>query len=351
MEIREIIGNTTTTPNPQADWAQTDSAKANYVKNKPQIETSRGKNSIQQVGYNASNSAQNGGLNETTGETAATFGDSNYNDGKSSLVGGSCNTETVTAGFSIIGGCWNQNNDPNAIVVGFDNTNSGKNGIVGGDSNTLDAPNGIVGGFKNQVRANNSGSLGQLNEVDVPNSLSVGRGNKLNGTDSNAQTYGANLAVGLNNTISGAFGLIAGIGNTNDGDCCIVNGQDCNMGSTVSAFMNGRKLSTGSNGFYSMNSGQNNTVNHWNVLVSGLGLYSNTEGGAVFGTYNIIDTDALLMVGNGTSDKRGNAFVVKKDGSIQIGQTVLTEADLKRLLSMQPSESLNEIDTLIGEGV
>lgn len=34
-EIREIIGNTTATPNPRPDWNQTDETKADYIKNKP----------------------------------------------------------------------------------------------------------------------------------------------------------------------------------------------------------------------------------------------------------------------------------------------------------------------------
>ena len=37
-EIREIIGNTTATPNPRPDWNQTDETKADYIKNKPDIE-------------------------------------------------------------------------------------------------------------------------------------------------------------------------------------------------------------------------------------------------------------------------------------------------------------------------
>ena len=37
MAIREIIGNTTATPNPRPDWLQTDEAKADYIKNKPEI--------------------------------------------------------------------------------------------------------------------------------------------------------------------------------------------------------------------------------------------------------------------------------------------------------------------------
>lgn len=35
--MAKIIGNTTATPNPQADWNQTDSTKADYIKNKPVI--------------------------------------------------------------------------------------------------------------------------------------------------------------------------------------------------------------------------------------------------------------------------------------------------------------------------
>ena len=33
--MREIIGNTTATPNPKPDWNQTDETKADYIKNKP----------------------------------------------------------------------------------------------------------------------------------------------------------------------------------------------------------------------------------------------------------------------------------------------------------------------------
>lgn len=35
---RKIIGNTTATPNPQPDWNQTDSTKADYIANKPDVD-------------------------------------------------------------------------------------------------------------------------------------------------------------------------------------------------------------------------------------------------------------------------------------------------------------------------
>ncbi len=40
--MREIIGNTTATPNPRPDWNQTDASKADYIKNKPDILTEDG---------------------------------------------------------------------------------------------------------------------------------------------------------------------------------------------------------------------------------------------------------------------------------------------------------------------
>ena len=36
--MAKIIGNTTATPNPRPDWNQTDEFKADYIKNKPDIE-------------------------------------------------------------------------------------------------------------------------------------------------------------------------------------------------------------------------------------------------------------------------------------------------------------------------
>ena len=37
--MAKIIGNTTATPNPRPDWAQTDSTKADFIKNKPIVLT------------------------------------------------------------------------------------------------------------------------------------------------------------------------------------------------------------------------------------------------------------------------------------------------------------------------
>lgn len=44
--MSKIIGNTTTTPNPRPDWAQTDETKADYIKNKPTLGTMATKSEV-----------------------------------------------------------------------------------------------------------------------------------------------------------------------------------------------------------------------------------------------------------------------------------------------------------------
>ena len=61
-EIREIIGNTTSTPNPRPDWDQTDPTKADYIKNKPAALTEDG---LQDAVNNAlAQAKENGELDE-----------------------------------------------------------------------------------------------------------------------------------------------------------------------------------------------------------------------------------------------------------------------------------------------
>lgn len=74
------------------------------------------------------------------------------------------------------------------------------------------------------------------------------------------------------------------------------------------------------------------------------GAYSHTNGSKtragykdqfVIGRFNDNKTDTLFEVGNGSSDTdRKNAFEVCGDGSIRIGNTTLTEAQLKKLLEL-----------------
>lgn len=57
-----------------------------------------------------------------------------------------------------------------------------------------------------------------------------------------------------------------------------------------------------------------------NTLTAGKGTRATKEGQSSFGTFNEVDDDALLMVGNGTKGKPSNALVVKKNGDVYAGK-------------------------------
>lgn len=57
--MAKIIGNTTSTPNPQPNWTQTDSTKADYIKNKPDILTEE--DIIEIIGNNGGGGGGSGG--------------------------------------------------------------------------------------------------------------------------------------------------------------------------------------------------------------------------------------------------------------------------------------------------
>lgn len=62
--------------------------------------------------------------------------------------------------------------------------------------------------------------------------------------------------------------------------------------------------------------GAYNEADNSNVLVGGTHNLSGIGNQAVFGKYNAKRTDAMLVVGNGTSTTRNNALVVKTDGNV-----------------------------------
>ena len=69
---------------------------------------------------------------------------------------------------------------------------------------------------------------------------------------------------------------------------------------------------------------------------------------AVIGEFNANNENTLLEVGDGTSESPSNAFEVYKDGTVKvssgtltIGNTTITEDQLKQLLALLPSQPHN----------
>jgi hypothetical protein len=85
--------------------------------------------------------------------------------------------------------------------------------------------------------------------------------------------------------------------------------------------------------------GEGSIAAHRASFASGTYVSTGKESQAVFGAYNIVDTEAQLVVGAGTADARANVFACGKTADtdekwITIGNTKITEAQLQRLLSL-----------------
>lgn len=84
----------------------------------------------------------------------------------------------------------------------------------------------------------------------------------------------------------------------------------------------------------------NQSANYWwngqqikLLKAEGIGTIVSAEFQTVVGKYNVADNEALFIVGNGTSDTdRSNAFVVYKNGSIEINGVKFTSDSLAALL-------------------
>lgn len=134
-----------------------------------------------------------------------------------------------------------------------------------------------------------------------------GHGTEAHGQGSSAEgreteVYGANGHVeGQYNTGYGAACHVEGSGNNCNGSAGHVQNKDnilyAKYGHVGGAFCRAEKNAEG-------------------IFMHGNNLRSNVKYQAVLGEFNEEDPDARLILGGGTSLKRANALVVKKDGSI-----------------------------------
>lgn len=86
---------------------------------------------------------------------------------------------------------------------------------------------------------------------------------------------------------------------------------------------------------YSFAGGNGSETNGNGSFAWGYGLLTNRLGCAAFGSFNVGASTSLFEVGNGNSaNARSTAFRVNADGSIQIGNTKLSESQLLRLLAL-----------------
>ena len=243
------------------------------------IKSGKGKDSVVQV--------YTGKVDDThyestsTGENAAIFGEANKNTANRALMAGKLNENN--GANSIVGGIWNSNNafGTHSFVIGNHNQNEADSVIIGGAYN------------KANYKSGQSVVVGSYNETGASGSVTAGAYNKNLGS--------VNIVSGVRNEVK--------LGKESTIVCGRDNVIDVNNGS---AFGYGLK-------------------------VEGL------DGKTVVGRYNDPKDDTIFEVGNGTSDKRSNAFEVYKDGSWWSASGIY---HLSTTLNSNEYVQLDETDTL-----
>lgn len=310
-----------------------------------------------------------GGANtEASGDYATSLG---YNTKSIGLAALSLGTDTEATGdHAIAGGAGTKAKGTNAVVFGNGCGAEGYNALVSGLSvnvnahhsfgvgraNTIyaDANYGAVVGYNNNIYGSLSFAAGEKNTIKAKRSFAIGYNNQVLNETADGQSHGTCFVAGQNNTADGGYNATFGGSCQNYGLYSITNGLKC-IDYASHSIVSGRLSVINKDCHYSFNSGYGNITNNSSTIVAGRGLSSGRAGQAVFGEYNAVDKDAMLVVGNGNgsiasdgtvSGTLSNALVVKKNGDIVasgniiLGNTTLTEAKLKKLLDF--------IDTIEG---
>lgn len=170
---------------------------------------------------------------------------------------------------------------------------------------------------------------GKQSVVKAPYGVGLGRYNEL------TEDAHHSIAVNYDNKVTNKYSFAGGSTNVNEANTSAVFGSNNSLLNENSFydFVTGANnvIDTATASFIA--GGQKNEIHAHNSFASGVGLKVLFDNQVVVGSYNE-PVDALFIIGNGTSDEnRSNAYVVNRDGSITIGDTVLTGPQLKKSLA------------------
>lgn len=357
----KIIGNTTATPNPRPDWAQTDETKADYIKNKP-----IGKDNITKAyGYKindvillSSEEVTEYGITPTEN---VNYGFYTLNvEAPSSLVGKEYSVQ-IAQSFYCVGKILAVNGndvivenipvDENGAVIGLDKNND--NEATGNIRNVLiltDHPelgDTLIGYFSN--------SNGLMNKNFSRNTLTSGQENNAIGQSSAAfgwknKTGYMAFAAGAENKALGQYSFIAG-GHKNTVANGAQSGYAEGNGNTIKAnhghaegnlntvhpgAQSGHVEGDGNGVFgYASHAGGTSAFAYGKYsFAHGIGVSAYGRDSAVFGKYNDpgswnddennVGTYAFT-VGNGkNNDNRSNALTLDWDGNLEIAGDIVS---------------------------
>ncbi len=278
---------------------------------------------------------------KATGAGSSAFGRFNEAHGKCSMA---VNYDNVVNGTYSFACCHhNEVNGNNAFASGYKN-------IVNGNW-------AVANGLGTEASGNASFTSGEKTIASGEHSHAEGYGTEATGAQSHAEGYGTE-ATGEQSHAEGSGTEASGIQSHAEGKDTIASGARSHAegGQTTASggysHAEGRQtISSGVNshaGGYKSESFGNSSFAHGNAV------QTNNNYQVAFGQYNEPENTAVLMIGYGSATLRKNVFTVYRDNSIKVGDTILTEANLKKLLALAESESLASteyVDTAIAGAI
>lgn len=283
------------------------------------------------TGYNAKalgeESRAHGHNVTATGRCATALGGGTNAPGLRAMAGGYYTTAKGTNAFTY--GSYVISNGESAAAFGA-NDGWDDTGVVVGKSDTTFVNKASVDGNAsgqysftanqyNQASGKGASAFGGANWAVGPYSFATGYRNYI-GTGANNS-----LVSGFRNTLNSKYG--AAFGHMNE----VTGGAN-----TLGAFVTGA-YNTMTGGNWSTIFGSHNTSTHNNCVTVGNYNITSANNQLVCGRYNKAAEEALLVVGHGASNEtRANAFEVISNAvgvALKVGDTLLTEADLKKILT------------------
>jgi len=256
--------------------------------------------------------------------------------------------DSASGSYSLAMGYKSVANSSNAIAIG---NNAYAGGFYGFGSTAI--------GMYPSATGFSSVSIGRGTRAIGSYSLAMGRNTEASGLTSTVFGYATtasgdySTAMGNTSTASGDYSTAIGSNCIASDDWSFAQGKGCSaddistiaMGSNSHATQNyavAIGASNNSSGYSSVSLGQSNTASGYYSLAMGLGnsstgvrsfasgsyVTAQSYNSFVFGRYNIvsgttnswIDTEALFVIGNGSStSSRSNAMTIIKNGNVGIG--------------------------------
>lgn len=193
--------------------------------------------------------------------------------------------------------------------------------VVFGENNKATGRSSFAAGANNKVSGLYSAALGDNNNIESGSSFAVG--------DDHISKGQGNTLLGQGNAATGTYGTATGRQNKLSGESNFVAGKKNEVTSAYegTAFGYGNKVS----GDYSFAANIGNVVSHSVATVFGRYNKSSSNDQTVLGKYCLDNGNAALIVGNGFSDYRQNAFEVLWDGRAKVYGAPKDDNDVVRL--------------------